>query len=61
MLLIEQLKTYTLPELAKKEGVKGDEYKPFVERVIQRVNAGELELVHLTCSGWKIPAVRRRR
>jgi len=61
LLLIEQLHTYTLPELARKEGVTLEEYPEFTDQVVKRVEAGEFELVRLKSQGWELPAVRKKR
>jgi hypothetical protein len=54
-------RNYTLPELAKLRGVKGDDYADFVKGVIAAVDRGELELGRIEDRGWSIQVVRRKR
>ena len=53
-------RTYTLPELAKERGIKGDDYPEFVKGVMDAVERGEMELGRISQQGWSIPVVRRK-
>jgi len=47
----------TLPELARDTDVHPIDYTDFAERLMQQVEAGQVEVVVFMTHGWKIPAV----